>query len=164
MHINSSIGISLSPRDGDDMNELMRRADVAMYWVKENGRNGYKEFSPSMDSGGADRLILERDLHIALDNDGFTLLYQPKVNLETGIISGVEALIRMRKGNGQFVSPADFIPLAEDLGLIVPIGIWALESACQDAIRLQKLLGAALNVAVNISPAAIPEWQSGRGG
>jgi len=152
VHVTASIGISLSPRDGDDMNELMRRADVAMYWVKENGRNGYKVFSPAMDSGGADRLILERDLHIALDNGGFTLFYQPKVNLETGIISGVEALIRMRKGDGQFVSPADFIPLAEDLGLIVPIGLWVLETACRDAVRLQELLGAALGVAVNISP------------
>lgn len=152
VHITSSIGISLSPKDGDDMNELMRRADVAMYWVKENGRNGYKEFSSSMDSGGADRLILERDLHIALDNGGFTLFYQPKVNLETGIISGVEALIRMHKADGQFVSPADFIPLAEDIGLIVPIGLWALDTACQDAVRLQQSLGTALNVAVNISP------------
>ena len=152
VHITSSIGLSISPRDGDDINELMRRADVAMYWIKENGRNGYKVFSLSMDSGGADRLILERDLHIALDNGGFTLFYQPKVNLETGIISGVEALIRMRKEDGQFVSPADFIPLAEDIGLIVPIGLWVLETACRDAKRLQELLGAGLNVAVNISP------------
>jgi len=152
VHVTASIGASISPHDGDDINELMRRADVAMYWVKENGRNGYKAFSASMDSGGADRLILERDLHIALDNGGFTLFYQPKVNLETGIISGVEALIRMRKENDQFVSPADFIPLAEDLGLIVPIGLWVLETACRDAVRLQKLLGAPLNVAVNISP------------
>jgi len=152
VYITASIGISLSPRDGQDMNELMRRADVAMYWVKENGRNGYKVFSPSMDSGGADRLILERDLHIALDNGGFTMFYQPKVNLETGNLSGVEALIRMRKGEGQFVPPADFIPLAEDLGLIVPIGLWVLETACRDAKRFQELLGASLNIAVNISP------------
>ncbi|HUW00696.1 MAG TPA: EAL domain-containing protein [Gallionella sp.] len=152
VHVTTSIGISLSPRDGDDMNELMRRADVAMYWVKENGRNGYRAFSPSMDSGGADRLILERDLHIALDNGGFTLFYQPKVNLQTGIISGVEALIRMCREDGQFVSPADFIPLAEDIGLIVPIGLWVLETACRDAVRLQELPGAGLNIAVNISP------------
>ncbi|MGB9093712.1 MAG: EAL domain-containing protein [Gallionella sp.] len=152
VHITASIGISLSPRDSDDMNELMRRADVAMYWVKENGRNGYKVYSSTMDSGGADRLILERDLHIALEENGFTLFYQPKVNLETGIISGVEALIRMRKEDGQFMSPADFIPLAEDLGLIVPIGKWVIETACHDAKRLQELLGAALDVAINISP------------
>ncbi len=152
VHITASIGISISPRDGDNMNELMRRADVAMYWVKENGRNGFRAFSPSMDSGGANRLILERDLHIALDHGGFTLFYQPKVNLETSAITGVEALIRMSKGDGQFVSPADFIPLAEDLGLIVPIGLWVLKTACHDAVRLQKLLGAPLDVAVNISP------------
>jgi diguanylate cyclase (GGDEF)-like protein/PAS domain S-box-containing protein len=152
VHITASIGISLSPRDGDDMNELMRRADVAMYWVKENGRNGFKVYSSSMDSGGADRLILERDLHIALEENGFTLFYQPKVNLENSMISGVEALIRMRKEDGQFMSPADFIPLAEDLGLIVPIGLWVLKTACRDAKRLQELLGATLNVAINISP------------
>ncbi len=152
MHITASIGISISPRDGDDMNELMRRADVAMYWIKENGRNGYKVYSPLMDRGGADRLILERDLHIALEGNGFTLFYQPKVNLETGMISGVEVLIRMRKEGGQFVSPTDFIPLAEDLGLIVPIGLWVLKTACQDAKRLQESLGARLNVAINISP------------
>jgi diguanylate cyclase (GGDEF)-like protein/PAS domain S-box-containing protein len=152
VHITASIGISLSPRDGDDMNELMRRADVAMYWVKENGRNGFKVYSSSMDSGGADRLILERDLHIALEENGFTLFYQPKVNLENGVISGVEALIRMHKEDGQFMSPADFIPLAEDLGLIVPIGLWVLKTACRDAKRLQELLGATLNVAINISP------------
>lgn len=152
VHITASIGISISPRDGDDMNELMRRADVAMYWIKENGRNGYKVYSPLMDRGGADRLILERDLHIALEGNGFTLFYQPKVNLETGMISGVEVLIRMRKEGGQFVSPTDFIPLAEDLGLIVPIGLWVLKTACQDAKRLQESLGARLNVAINISP------------
>jgi len=152
VHITSSAGISLSPRDGSDMNELMRRADVAMYWVKEHGRNGYKVYSREMDSGGTDRLNLERDLRVALDKGGFSLFYQPKVDLRTNIIVGVEALIRMHKQDGQFVSPDDFIPLAEDLGLIVPIGQWVVETACRDAVRLRKSLGAALRVAVNISP------------
>ncbi|MEO6976037.1 MAG: EAL domain-containing protein [Gallionella sp.] len=152
LHITASIGISVCPRDGMDINELLRCADVAMYWVKEHGRNGFKMYTREMDSGEVERLGLERDLHIALEQGGFSLHYQPKVDLKTGIIIGVEALLRLRKPDGRHISPADFIPLAEDTGLIVPIGQWALETACRDTARLQKSLGAPLTVAVNISP------------
>jgi diguanylate cyclase (GGDEF)-like protein/PAS domain S-box-containing protein len=152
VHITSSVGISIFPDDGHNMNELLRCADVAMYWVKENGRNGYKVFSREMESGGADRLRLERDLHIALDNGGFSLLYQPKVDLKSNTVFGVEALLRMRMADGQFTSPADFIPLTEETGLIIPIGKWVLETACRDAIRMQQSLNMPLTVAVNISP------------
>ena len=152
VHISSSIGISICPRDGQNIHELLRCADVAMYWVKEHGRNGYKVFLREMDSSGADRLGLERELHLAIDKGSFSLFYQPKVDLKTNIITGAEALLRMRRADGRFVSPADFIPLAEETGLIVPIGKWVLETACRDAVRMQKLLGAPLKVAVNISP------------
>jgi diguanylate cyclase (GGDEF)-like protein len=152
VHITSSIGISICPRDGHDMNELLRRADVAMYWVKEHGRNGYKIFLAEMDSGAVDRLGLERELHVALEKGGFTLFYQPQVDLKTNTVLGVEALLRMRKIDGQYVSPADFIPLAEEIGLIVQIGQWVLQTACQDAARLQKMLGLPLGIVVNISP------------
>ena len=152
LHITSSIGISMFPRDGENLHELLRCADVAMYWVKEHGRNGYKVFSREMDSGGTERLHLERDLHLALDNNGFTLFYQPKVDLKSNTIFGVEALLRMHRADGQFISPAEFIPLAEETGLIIPIGKWVLETACRDAIRMQQLLGTSLTVAVNISP------------
>ena len=152
VHITSSIGISICPRDGHDMNELLRRADVAMYWVKEHGRNGYKIFLAEMDSGAVDRLGLERELHVALEKGGFTLFYQPQVDLKTNTILGVEALLRMRKIDGQYVFPADFIPLAEEIGLIVQIGQWVLQTACQDAARLQKMLGLPLGIVVNISP------------
>jgi len=152
LHITSSIGISLFPRDGENLHELLRCADVAMYWVKEHGRNGYKAFSREMDMGGAERLRLERDLHFALDNNGFSLFYQPKVDLMTNTVFGVEALLRMPRADGQFISPAEFIPLAEETGLIIPIGKWVLETACRDSIRMQQLLGAKLTVAVNISP------------
>jgi EAL domain-containing protein (putative c-di-GMP-specific phosphodiesterase class I) len=123
-----------------------------MYWVKEHGRNGYKVFSREIDSGGADRLSLERDLHLALESGGFLLFYQPKVDLKSNTIFGVEALLRMRRANGELTSPADFIPLAEETGLIIPIGQWVLETACRDAVRIQQELGVALKVAVNISP------------
>lgn len=152
VHISSSIGISICPNDGEQLHELMRCADVAMYWVKEHGRNGYKVYSREMDIHGADRLRLDRDLHDALENDGFTLYYQPKVNLKTNTVYGVEALLRMPKASGQLNSPAEFIPLAEETGLIIPIGQWVLKTACRDAIRLQQELDAPISMAVNISP------------
>ena len=152
IHISSSIGISLCPDDGRDINELLRCADVAMYWVKEHGRNGHKLFAREMDLGTSERLNLERDLHHALEHGEFELFYQPKVDLKSRTIIGVEALLRLRKPDGQFVCPGNFIPLAEETGLIVPIGQWALETACQDAVLLHKKLGASLTMAVNISP------------
>jgi diguanylate cyclase (GGDEF)-like protein len=152
LHITSSIGISICPRDGEHIHELMRCADVAMYWVKEHGRNGYKMYSREMDVHGADRLRLEQDLHDALDNDSFTLFYQPKIDLKTNCVFGVEALLRMPNASGQLNSPAEFIPLAEETGLIIPIGQWVLKTACRDAVRLQKAVGAPLTMAVNISP------------
>lgn len=152
IHVTSSVGVSLCPDHGQELNELLRCADVAMYWVKEHGRNGYKIFSKNMDHGLTERLNLERELHLAIENNGFEIFYQPKMDLHDRSIVGFEALLRMKGRDENYVSPAEFIPLAEETGLIVPIGKWVLNQACQDAVRLQSKFGSKLSMAVNVSP------------
>lgn len=152
LHVTSSIGISLCPDHGADTHELLRCADVALYWVKEHGRNGYKTYDASMDHGASERLNIERDLHKALEGDGFELFYQPKMNLRTHEVVGFEALLRMKDGHGGHITPDQFIPLAEETGLIVPIGQWVLDTACREAVALQEELGRPIAIAVNVSP------------
>lgn len=152
LHITSSMGISICPRDGMDANELLRRADVALYWVKEHGRNGYKFFHSGMDQGATERLQLERALHRALEHNDFVVFYQPQIDLKSNAVIGVEALLRWEQSDGLLVSPATFIPLAEDTGLIIPIGTWVLNTACGDMARIGRHTGLNTKVAVNISP------------
>ncbi len=146
-----SIGISLYPADGRDSATLMKNADVAMYHAKEKGRNNYQFFSPGMNARAQERLAVESYLRLALRRNELTLHYQPRVSLATGELVAVEALIRWMHPRRGLLDPAKFIDVAEDSGLIVPIGEWALEAACAQAARWQARLRPGLRVSVNLS-------------
>ncbi len=151
LHITSSIGVSVFPDDGTDAETLIKNADTAMYQAKENGRQSYQFFKPAMNVRAVERQSIEENLRRALEREEFTLLYQPKINLNTGEIVGAEALIRWMHPTRGSVPPAQFIPVAEDCGLILAIGKWILREACQQA---QTWVDAGLphaTMAVNIS-------------
>jgi diguanylate cyclase (GGDEF)-like protein/PAS domain S-box-containing protein len=133
LHLTVSIGVSVYPEDGADPESLIQRADTAMYHAKENGRNRSQFFKDEMTFRAAERQIIREDLRHALDRGEFALEYQPKVNLVSGAITGVEALIRWRHPSRGVLPPLEFIQIAEDCGLIVQIGQWALRAACLQA-------------------------------
>jgi diguanylate cyclase (GGDEF)-like protein len=130
LHVTASIGVSLYPDDGLDAETLIKNADTAMYQAKESSRGSYKFFRQDMNVRAVERQSIEEDLRGALDRDEFTLHYQPKINLKTGAITGAEALIRWRSSTRGSVPPVQFISVAEDSGLILPIGAWVLREAC----------------------------------
>jgi EAL domain-containing protein (putative c-di-GMP-specific phosphodiesterase class I) len=143
--------LSIYPDDGGDAETLIKNADTAMYQAKEKGRESYQFFKPAMNIRAVERQSIEEGLRSALERQEFTLHYQPKVNLKTGKIIGAEALIRWTHPTRGLVSPAQFIPVAEDCGLILPISEWVLREACRQA-RAWKDAGLKLGtIAVNIS-------------
>ena len=146
------IGIAVCPTDGDDADTLIKHAGIAMYRAKENGRNTFQFYTSSMNERAMERLRLEGDLRNALDRDEFMLHYQPQVDLAAGSILGVEALIRWQHPVLGAVSPARFIGLAEELGLIVPIGNWVLRTACRQSVDWLRAGLGEIRVAVNLSP------------
>ena len=150
-HLTASIGISASPSDGENAQTMLKNADIAMYRAKEHGKNNYQFYSAQMNLHSFERLVLERFLRHALEQDEFRVFYQPKIDLVSGRLTGMEALLRwMHPGMGM-ISPVKFIPLAEETGLIVPIGAWVLKAACaQNKIWAEQGL-ARLRVAVNLS-------------
>ena len=147
-----SIGISVYPDDGGDMGTLVRNADMAMYAAKEAGRNTYQFFSATMDRKASMTLSLENGLRKALAHGEFVLHYQPQLDLSSGRIVGVEALIRWQHPEQGLISPAQFIPFAEERGLIVPIGEWTMQEAFRQNREWQRAGLLAVPVAVNISP------------
>jgi EAL domain-containing protein (putative c-di-GMP-specific phosphodiesterase class I)/CheY-like chemotaxis protein len=149
-YISASIGIALFPGDGTEPDTLLKNADIAMYRAKERGRNGYQFYLPEMNQRLMQRLGLETRLRKALERQEFVLHYQPKVSLDTGAMTGFEALLRWRQGD-KLVSPAEFIPILEETHLIVPVGEWVLRSACEQILRWQEQGIAARPVAVNLS-------------
>ncbi len=153
LSIGGSIGISVYPADGEDAGTLIKNADTAMYHAKERGRNNFQFFKTEMNLKAVERQSLEGSLRRALEREEFLLHYQPKVNLDTGEITGVEALIRWKHPERGLVPPAQFVPIAEDCGLILQIGRWVLREACRQARAWQDAGLLPLRMAVNVSAA-----------
>ena len=151
LHITPSIGISRFPDHGEDADTLLKHADTAMYQVKEQGKNSYLIFSPTMIEQAVQKVLLEKELRGALDRKEFVLYYQPQVNGSTFEIIGMEALIRWQHPRHGLRAPGQFIPLAEETGLIVPIGEWVLREACEQCMRWQQQGFPPLRLAVNLS-------------
>jgi diguanylate cyclase (GGDEF)-like protein/PAS domain S-box-containing protein len=158
VYVDGSIGISVYPQDGEDTETLIKNADTAMYHAKEKGRNNLQFFKAEMNLKAVERQSLEGSLRAALERQEFLLHYQPKLNLVTGKITGVEALLRWRHPDRGFVPPSQFVRIAEDCGLIVPIGRWALREACRQARAWQDANLAFKRVSVNLSAVEFRHW------
>jgi EAL domain-containing protein (putative c-di-GMP-specific phosphodiesterase class I) len=152
LYVTPSIGISLFPSDDSDVERLIRNADTAMYHAKDNGRNNFQFYTHAMHGAAVHKLALGNELRHALDREEFELHYQPITNIATGRIEAVEALVRWKSPERGLVGPDDFIPFAEESGLIVAIGHWVLGAACEQAKRWKDAGLTGIRVTVNISP------------
>ena len=152
VHVTASIGVCIYPDFAADATHLLKRANIAMYAAKENGRNQHQIYNEGMLKETADRLTMEHALRHALANGELSLHYQPQISLTNGAVIGMEALLRWTHPKLGPISPAQFIPLAEETGLIVPIGEWAFKTACCEGMQVRKELGTDLTISVNLSP------------
>jgi len=151
LHISTSIGITLYPQDGENAETLLRNSAAALHRAKQQGRNNFQFYTAAMNSQACELLVLENELHHALQRREFVVYYQPQVNTTTGEITGMEALVRWQHPKFGLVAPDKFIPLAEETGLIVPIGEWVLKTACAQNKAWQDAGLPPLRVAVNLS-------------
>lgn len=151
VYVTFSTGIALYPHDGDQVEDLLRHADSAMYQAKASASNQYRFYAPDMNARGHELLAMEADLRRAVDHEEFTLYYQPQVDLRSGRISGVEGLIRWQHPTRGLVSPAEFVPLLENSGLIVSVGEWVLRQACMMHRNLREMGNGDIRVSVNVS-------------
>lgn len=151
VYVTASVGITIYPTDGPDADTLLRNADLALYHVKERGRDGYQYFADSMNSVAVEKLRIENDLRRALENDELELYYQPLIDARNNSVFSVEALLRWNHPQRGLVRPDDFVPIAESSGLIVPIGEWVLRNACRQLREWHQAGFMKLQVAVNVS-------------
>ncbi len=151
VYTSTSLGISIYPDDGEQAGELLKHADTAMYHAKEQGRNSYSFYNRQMTQMAVDRLALEARLRQAIEQNELILQYQPQISLQTGEITGVEALIRWRQADGELILPDQFIPIAEESALIDKVDRWVLEEACQQAKEWLDMGLPPISMAVNIS-------------
>ena len=151
LHVGASIGISLAPRDAVDAEQLLKNADLALYDVKASGRNDFRFFDPLMSTRVDRRLVIERELREALLRGELSVVFQPQIDTSQACVTGLEALLRWHHPRLGDISPSEFVPVAEDCGLIAGIGAWAMEEACRQVQRF----GSELTIAVNLSPVQV---------
>lgn len=149
-HVTVSVGIALYPLDANQSEQLIQQADTAVHSAKEQGVN-FQRYASSMQMRAHERLQLENDLRRALENEEFSLVYQPRVHLQSGELTSLEALVRWNHPHRGMVMPGDFIPVAEESGLIVPLGEWVLREACLQNKHWQELGYPPIPISVNLS-------------